>query len=303
MVQDPPASPEAAADRRAWLGERADTVERGLSEELNRLKALGTANSRLLEAVEYSLQAGGKRIRPVLVLECCRVSGGREEDAMPAALAVECVHTFSLIHDDLPAMDDDELRRGRPTNHRVFGEAMAILAGDWLVAHAFALCGQAAPDRVAGLVAALSNGTKSMVVGQGADIAGESEETDPERVQFIHMHKTAALIAASTRMGAVAADAGPEAEERMERFGRHLGLAFQITDDLLDATGTTVTLGKRAGKDASVAKQTWPAAYGIEASRAEARREIEAAIELLEPYGQRADGLRGLATFILSRDR
>ena len=292
-------------DWSAWFDQQRERVDVKISNHLNALKRKITPHSRLLESVEYSLAGGGKRLRPVLVLETCRVCGGSEGAAWPAALAVECVHAFSLIHDDLPAMDDDDLRRGKPTNHQVFGEALAMLAGDWLVAHAFELLASEGVDpRVAPqLVRVLAEATRDMVVGQGADIAGQQQPTDVELVRFIHRRKTARLLEACCELGSLSARAAADDTERMAEYGRRLGLAFQISDDLLDRTGTTARLGKRVGKDADESKQTYPAAFGIEESRRRAREEIEAGVAALEPFGTRADHVRHLAWYILARDR
>lgn len=287
---------------RSWYESRRAAVDNALSIHLNRLKSTSPGNTRLLEAVQYSLSAGGKRLRPVLVLTACEICGGTDAAAWPAAIAIECVHTFSLIHDDLPAMDDDDLRRGMPTNHKVFGEAHAILAGDWLVAHALGLLASAGGPAAAELVAALADGSECMIVGQTADIEGESKPTDAGRVQLIHEMKTAALIRAGCRMGAIAAAASAPEREAMSEYGRRLGLAFQIADDLLDATGTTEGLGKRAGKDAAASKQTYPAAFGMEESRRRAREEVDAARAALAPFGDRAATLRVLAEYVIRRD-
>ncbi|MFN0137163.1 MAG: polyprenyl synthetase family protein [Phycisphaerae bacterium] len=288
-----------------WLEQRRLAVEAGLSTHFAALKTLGKPHTRLIDAVLYSVASGGKRVRPVLVLESCGVCGGDESAAMPAAVAVECIHTFSLIHDDLPAMDNDDLRRGVPTNHKVFGDALAILAGDWLVTHAFrAICGAhvSGETRVA-MVDALAIGTEGMVVGQAADIEGETLATDAARVGFIHLHKTARLIEASCRLGALAAQADNDCVSALSEYGRHLGIAFQICDDVLDCTSSTAALGKTAGKDAGASKQTFPAAYGIEESRRRAREEVDAAIASLGRLGSAADRLREVAEFVIQRDR
>jgi len=302
---DTVASAGVPASWQAWFDRRRRAIDASVSKHLNVLKAGQNPHSRLIESVEYSLQQGGKRLRPILVIEACAICGGEESAAMPAALAIECVHTFSLIHDDLPAMDDDDLRRGRPTNHKVFGEAVAILAGDWLACHAFELLagGDVQPAVAAEMTRVLAGATADMIVGQGADIAGEQRPTDADLVRFIHRHKTARLIEAACVLGAVAAQAGTVRREALAGYGRHLGLAFQIADDLLDATGETDKLGKRAGKDAGEAKQTYPAACGIEQSRRQATREIEAACQALGTFGPVADNLRHLARFVIERDR
>lgn len=290
---------------RRWFDAQRSRVDNALSSHLNALKRDFTPHSRLLDCVEYALTAGGKRLRPVLVLECCRVCGGTEAAAWPAALAVECVHTFSLIHDDLPAMDDDDLRRGKPTSHKVFGEALAILAGDWLLAHAFALLTeQRRGQRLAAeLTRVLATASCEVCLGQGADIAGQQRPGDAELVRFIHGYKTSRLFEACCRLGALSARAQAADIKRMARYGSHLGLAFQIVDDLLDCAGTAERVGKRTGKDAAVAKQTYPAVFGPAASREHARREIDAAVAALAPFGVRARRLRLLAEYVLARDR
>ncbi len=290
---------------RDWYARRQSDVDGALVRHLKSLKSRPEPHSRLVEAVEYSLVQPGKRLRPILVLESCLACGGRDEQAWPAALAVECIHTFSLIHDDLPAMDNDDLRRGRPTNHVVFGDALAILAGDWLGAHAFELIASAdVPAETRGLlVGELATATGDMVVGQAADIAGETRPIDAELVHFIHVHKTSRLIAAACRMGAISAGASAALAQSLGRYGAHLGVAFQIVDDLLDATGTSTTLGKRAGKDAVESKQTYPAAFGLDQSRARAEQEINAALAAVESLGERGGVLRELARYVVSRDR
>jgi len=294
-----------SADFSAWLARSRQEVDDALAAHAKELEPVMGPHSRLPAAVAYSVQAGGKRVRPILVLETCRVCGGRTEAAWPAALAVECVHTFSLIHDDLPAMDDDDTRRGVPTSHKVFGEALAILAGDWLLAHAFALLVSDRYDHkiLANLAHTLATGTQCMIEGQAADIEGENRPPDHDLVQYIHGHKTAALVETCCRLGAACAGASGDAAAAMGRYGRHLGLGFQITDDLLDATGSMEQVGKRVGKDAAAAKQTYPAAVGVAESEAQARREVELALKALEPFGSRADRLRDLASFVVQRDR
>lgn len=289
---------------RDWLARSREEVEQALTAHLAELKSTIEPHSKLPDAVEYSVKVGGKRLRPILVLETCRICGGQTERALAAALAIELIHTFSLIHDDLPAMDDDDLRRGQPTNHKVYGEALAILAGDWLSAHAFSLLagGRCEPGVTAALLYTLADGTKRMIEGQGADMAGEGQPVNGGLVKYIHQHKTAALIETCCRMGAICAGTSDDVLAALARYGRHLGLAFQITDDLLDATGSQASLGKRVGKDAVVAKQTYPAAFGVEQSQAQARREVEAALQALEPFGSRADRLRDLARYVVQRD-
>ncbi len=288
-----------------WYPPRLTEVEAAIAAHLKVVKSALGSHSRLADAVEYSMRSGGKRLRPILVLEACATAGGPAADAMPAAIAVECVHAFTLIHDDLPAMDDDDLRRGRPTSHRVFGEALAILAGDWLQAHAFALLVEQArtPAMAAAWMAELAAATADVIAGQAADVESEGREPDAALVEIIHGWKTARLIQACCRMGAAAARASAAASDALGEYGQRLGLAFQIVDDLLDATGVEESVGKRVGKDATVAKQTYPAAFGVAESRRQVEREIAAALGALDPFGASAERLRDIAGFVAARDR
>ena len=223
---------------------------------------------------------------------------------MPAAIAVECIHTFSLIHDDLPALDNDELRRGQPCNHKIFGDGQALLAGDWLAAYALVLPIMEYHSELAMVLSrTLAQAELDMIAGQAADVDGENRAADMELVEYIHRHKTARLIEAACRMGGLCAKASEEQLAALERFGRHLGLAFQITDDLLDVTGSSNAMGKHVGKDATVAKQTYPAASGIEQSRVRARQETAAALKALEPLGPHAEHLGALAEYVVVRER
>ncbi|MGE0479935.1 MAG: polyprenyl synthetase family protein [Phycisphaerae bacterium] len=287
----------------AWLEAERARIDGWLADHVRGLSATASPHSRLIEAVGYSLQAGGKRVRPILVVECARICGGTDEHARPAALAIECVHTFSLVHDDLPAMDDDDLRRGVPTNHKVFGEALAVLAGDWLLAHALAQASEASTPHVATrLTSVLAEGVKAMIVGQAADIAGERRAPDGDLVDFIHLHKTARLIETACRLGAVSAGACDAETNDLGEYGRRLGIAFQIADDLLDLTGSAAAAGKRVRKDADKSKQTYPAVHGVEASRRRAALEVESALACIERFGSRGVRLRELAHYAAARD-
>lgn len=243
----------------------------------------------LRDALRYVLLAGGKRLRPALVLACSHAVGGTTEAALPAACAVELVHTFSLTHDDLPAMDDDDLRRGRPTLHKTTSEAMAILAGDALLNQAFELVGTQveAPNVARDLVVELARGTGDMISGQVWDTLPDFDESVPPRTRLltIHRHKTAALLRAACRMGAMSGGASPEQLSAITRYAEACGLMFQIVDDLLDVTQTTSHLGKTAGKDAEQGKLTFPGLLGIEASRAEVENSRQAAHEALDMLG------------------
>ncbi len=263
---------------------------------------------RLVESVRYSITGGGKRLRPALVLECYLACGGassgqRWETALAAAGAMELIHTFSLVHDDLPAMDDDDLRRGRPTNHIVFGEALAILAGDAMVTLAFQALATGEPALVQPLVRELASGSTGMIAGQVLDIEGETKTLTLEELQQVHRLKTGRLLTGSCRMGAIAAGASEAQLDRLTRYGQHLGLAFQIVDDLLDVTSTPEQLGKKTNKDADGGKNTYPRLLGIEASRAEAQKQVDGAVEALDGFPAAADGLKDLARFVVARSR
>lgn len=289
---------------RAHYAELQRVIEGGLNRFL---PETGEGPPRLREAMRYSLFAGGKRLRPVLLLASYELHGGsrQEQEALPLACALEMIHTFTLVHDDLPAMDNDDFRRGRPTNHRVFGEAMAILAGDALFNHAFATALQAdlSPDRLVRALRILTekSGLEGVIGGQVYDLEGEGATPTLEGVIRIHERKTAALLQASLMMGAVAAGAEEENVRRMERVGYHLGLAFQMVDDVLDEVGDAATLGKTPGKDRAQGKLTYPAVRGVEGTLEDARKEVEKAWALLEPYGEAAWFLRDLGQFILER--
>jgi geranylgeranyl pyrophosphate synthase len=252
----------------------------------------------LHQAVRYSMEAGGKRIRPVLLLAIWENLDGTL-DPEPAAAAVECLHTYSLIHDDLPSMDDGDLRRGRPTCHRKFDEATAILAGDALLTHAFALLGRAypsAPKTGIDLVSELGSaaGSTRLIGGQMEDILAESSNCSAERLRFIHENKTAALMSAATGMGAIVAEASTDRVQTARSLGKHLGLAFQIIDDILDATGTPEALGKDVGADATSQKNTYVSLFGIDAAREAARAETSLALEFCRKLPNESDFLANL---------
>jgi geranylgeranyl diphosphate synthase type II len=263
--------------------------------------------AQLKEAIHYSLLAPGKRLRPRLVLLATEACGGRDETAMPAACAVEMIHAYSLVHDDLPAMDDDDLRRGRPTCHKKFDEATAILVGDALLARAFEILAEDIQpgDRAVRCCAVLAHaaGATALVGGQAADLAGDVAEDDVEALEAIHRRKTGALIVASLQLGGITAGASAGQLAALEQFGRNLGLAFQITDDLLDVAGDPTTAGKRLAKDAARGKATYPRFLGIEASRDRAAQLIDEASKAMELFGASAEPLRGLARSVLDRTR
>jgi len=281
-------------------------VDAYLRQELARRAGQSTPE-KLFKAIEYSLFAGGKRLRPALVIEsfraCAAPRDGERADidaCLPAAGAIELIHTFSLVHDDLPAMDDDDLRRGRPTSHKVFGEAMAILAGDAMMTLAFDLLA----DRPA-LVRELARaaGPLGMIGGQVHDIEGENQSLDLAALSSLHAMKTGALLRCAARMGAICANASEDTVARLSDFASHLGLAFQIVDDLLDVTSTPSQLGKRTRKDASRGKNTYPALLGIDGAKQQAAEQLSAALAALDPLGSSAANLRTLACFVVERNR
>jgi len=259
-------------------------------------------------AMRYSVQAGGKRLRPILVIAGAEAVGAPPATVMPTACALEMIHTYSLIHDDLPAMDDDDYRRGRLTNHKMFGDAVAILAGDALLTLAFKLVADNAalvsdPRVVCDVVAAIAeaSGTFGMVGGQVVDIESEGKAITPETLEYIHRHKTAALLRGSLWVGARLGGADAAALAAIDDAGQSLGLAFQIVDDILDVEGSLEALGKTAGSDARKQKATYPALHGLEVSRREARRLIEEAKSRLAVFGDRATPIRALADFVVER--
>jgi geranylgeranyl diphosphate synthase type II len=268
------------------------------------------APPRLMESIDYSFSAGGKRLRPVLILECFRACAANanpqsEASALAAAAAMELIHTFSLVHDDLPAMDDDDLRRGRPTNHKVFGEAMAILAGDAMVTMAFeVIAADAEPGVVPALIRELaqSAGPSGMIGGQVLDMDGENRSLSLHELQRIHRMKTGALLTCSCRLGAIAAGADSSQIDAVTEFGKHLGLAFQIVDDVLDVTSTPEQMGKATNKDAGKGKNTYPALLGLDASRKEAAEQLKMALKAVEPLKRAADRLSLLARFVVERE-
>jgi len=284
------------------IARRARQVDAALRDYLARAEG---APDRLAEAMRYSLEAGGKRLRPALVLECCALCGGQDDAAMPAAAAIECVHTFSLIHDDLPGMDDDDLRRGRPTNHKIFGEAMAILAGDALLTFAFELIARdvrpAARSQAMSLAMARGVGWQGMIAGQALDLLAESGAPRLEQVREIHALKTARLMATACVLGGLAADAPADHLAILDRYGHHLGLAFQAVDDLLDVVGSSQILGKTAGKDAKAGKQSLPRVVVMEEGWQMAERLAAEAASALDPFGALARPLVNLARFVVDR--
>lgn len=292
-------------DLQQYLRERArlvdDALERYLPHEEMRPQVLH-------RAMRYSTLSGGKRLRPVLVIAGAEAVGGKAETVLPTACGIELIHTFSLIHDDLPAIDNDTLRRGRPTCHVQFGEAVAILAGDALFATAFELIARnvetAPAERVVQVlhVIAEASGTRGMVGGQMVDIESEGKQVDAETLEYIHRHKTAALIRASVVSGAVLAGAEQWQVDALSRYGELTGLAFQIADDLLNVTGDPRKTGKAVGTDAERGKATYPALFGIEASRERAYQLVQQAVDALQPFGEKAEPLRAIAYLVVERE-
>ena len=283
----------------------AEKVESALTEYLSERYVGDTVTA---QAMAYSTLGGGKRIRAFLVLEFARMFGASEEAAMPFACALECIHAYSLIHDDLPCMDDDDLRRGRPTNHKVFGEGVAVLAGDALLTEAFAMLARVpanerydAKDYITEF--AFRTGSLNLVGGQVLDLEGEGRQLSVDELRAIHHGKTSALIIASLRLGGMAAGCTAEQLDALTAYGRDLGLAFQIIDDILDVTSSPEVLGKSIGKDAREQKATYPALVGLENARAEARALTAAARADLDVFSaRRAENLLAISDYLLKRD-
>ncbi len=291
----------------AELDERRRLVEAALDRALPAESAWPETIHR---AMRYSLFAGGKRIRPLLALAAGEAMGGRRDDVMPLACAVEMIHTYSLVHDDLPAMDDDDLRRGKPTSHKVFGEAIAILAGDALLTQAFALVAAVPPGAdpallprrlAATAILAEAAGSTGMIGGQVMDLESEGRRLDTRALETMHRAKTGALLVASVRGGAVLGGGAGGDLARLDRYAAAIGLAFQVVDDVLDETGAAHELGKTAGKDARAGKATYVSVHGLEASRAMARRLLDDALAAISPLGARGRLLEALARGIVER--
>ncbi len=262
----------------------------------------------IYKAMDYSLHAGGKRIRPVLMLACAELMGAETEKVMPFACAMEMIHTYSLIHDDLPCMDNDDLRRGKPTNHKVYGEAIAVLAGDGLLNLAYETVlkhSQLSPNMTLAALAILaeSAGVEGMIGGQVIDLESEGKSIDSITLMTLHMHKTAALIMASAKIGALLGGGGRDDLIAVEEFARYLGIAFQIKDDILDVSGNEEILGKTTGSDAENQKSTFVAVYGLETSENMLADYTQKAIESLGRFGAKAEFLIHLSNFLLDRDR
>ena len=290
---------------KAYLKSHQKEIDRDLDRYLPKA---AVKPATLHKAMRYSLFAGGKRLRPILCLAAAEACHGKIENALPLACALECIHTYSLVHDDLPSMDNDDFRRGRPTCHKVFGDGIAVLAGDALLTIAFEIVSKAKPATrydmsiLLGEVA-VAAGSQRLIAGQVADLEAEGKKVNRGQLRYIHENKTAAILTTSVRLGAMSANAEPKKLRAITNFGQGLGLAFQVIDDILDVTQTSEMLGKSAGKDIAAQKATYPAVIGLEKSRAEARRLTREAHDALSIFGSReAKALHALANYLLERE-
>jgi geranylgeranyl diphosphate synthase type II len=288
----------------SYLRSRIQLVDEALDRILPKANA---KPATIHKAMRYSLFAGGKRLRPVLTLAAAEACGGEMGCGIEAACAVECIHTYSLVHDDLPCMDDDDLRRGRPTNHKVFGEGIAVLAGDALLTAAFEILAKAPQTpryKTDSFVRELaqSAGSGWLIAGQVMDLESEGKSISRNDLRFIHQAKTAALLTSALRLGAMSANASPRKLAHLTEFGQSVGLAFQVIDDILDVTQTTEKLGKTAGKDVEATKATYPAIFGLAQSKKIATTLTRKARTTLQPFGKKAEALHALADMLLGRD-
>jgi len=290
---------------KAYLRSRQKQIDRALDRYLPKTKVKPLT---LHKAMRYSLFAGGKRLRPILCLAAAEACRGKITDALPLACALECIHNYSLVHDDLPSMDNDDYQRGRPTCHKVFGDGIAVLAGDALLTIAFEIVSMAKPARRYDMSTllreiAVAAGSQRLIAGQVADLEAEGRDVKRDQLRFIHENKTAAILKSSVRLGAMSANADAKKLRAVTQFGRGLGLAFQVIDDILDITQTSEILGKSAGKDIAARKATYPAVIGLEKSRAEARRLTRQAHDALSVFRSgEAEPLHALANYLLERE-
>ena len=288
-----------------YLRTRQKEIDRALDRYLPKAS---TKPATLHKAMRYSLFAGGKRLRPILCLAAAEACRGNIDNALPLACAVECIHTYSLVHDDLPSMDNDDFRRGRPTCHKVFGDGIAVLAGDALLTIAFEIVSTAKPTPRYDISiflreVAVAAGSQRLIAGQVADLEAEGKRVKRDQLRFIHENKTAAMLKSSVRLGAMSADADAKRLAAITQFGERLGLAFQVIDDILDVTQTSEILGKSAGKDVAAKKATYPAVIGLDKSRAEAMRLTRQAHNALSVFrGGNAEQLHALANYLLERE-
>jgi len=297
-------SAQSAFDFKQYVNRQIKAVNDALE---GFLPAAKTKPGTIHKAMRYSMFAGGKRMRPILTLAAAEACGGTAAAAMPLACAVECIHTYSLIHDDLPAMDDDDFRRGKPTNHKVFGEGIAVLAGDALLSQAFDFAAQCKgwprySHRDVVKEIAVTSGSLQLIAGQVADIEGEGKKTSAQQLKYIHERKTSALLTCSVRLGGMSANCTPGQLKALTDFGYNVGLAFQIIDDILDVTQTSEKLGKTAGKDEAVQKATYPAIIGLDKSRKKAKELTEKSFAALKTFKGKAVALQALAAYLLNRD-
>src|ERR1700731_3607922 len=291
-------------DLRHYLASRQKKIDRALDRYLPKQNV---KPATIHKAMRYSLFAGGKRLRPILCLAAAEACGGRVENALPLACAMECIHTYSLVHDDLPSMDNDDFRRGRATCHKVFGDGIAVLAGDGLLTIAFEIVSRAKPTSRYDMSIllreiAVAAGSQKLIAGQVADLEAEGKKSTSAQLRYIHENKTAAILTTSVRLGAMSANADAKKLQTITNFGRALGLAFQVIDDILDVTQTSEKLGKSAGKDIAAKKATYPAVIGLDQSRAEAKRLTKQAHDSLSIFRARADALHALANYLLERE-
>lgn len=288
------------------LKNRVNKIEQILNEYMPKEEGY---QKKVFESMNYSLKAGGKRLRPILTLEACKIVGGEEEDAIAFAVAIEMIHTYSLIHDDLPALDNDDLRRGRKTNHKVYGEAMAILAGDGLLNYAYEIMlkesiGKKDPEKYLKAIneIAKSAGIYGMIGGQVVDIESEGKKIDMDKLDFIHMNKTAAIIIGCMRAGAIIGNATDKQLEDITKYAKNIGLSFQIVDDILDIVGDEAKLGKNVGSDIDNEKSTYPSLIGLEKSKEVANQLIKEAKASINQISKDNAFLNGLAEYIVDRE-
>jgi geranylgeranyl diphosphate synthase type II len=304
-AQNSRAEGQRSFDLEKFLGTSTKAVNSALDKFIPSEK---TKPATIHKAMRYSLFAGGKRMRPAVCLAAAAACGGSQADAMPLACAVECIHTYSLVHDDLPAMDNDDYRRGKLTNHKVFGEGIAVLAGDALLTQAFEIAAKSKgwprySHQTLILELARAAGSLQLIAGQVADLEGEGKKTSVEQLRYIHERKTSALLCCSVRLGGMSANCSAAQLKALTDFGYNVGLAFQVIDDILDVTQTSEQLGKTAGKDTKAQKATYPSIVGLDKSRKIAEQLTNKAFASLKIFKGKAQALEGLAEFLLKRDR
>src|SRR3989454_11030637 len=290
---------------KTYLGSRQKKIDRALARYLPKENV---KPATIHKAMRYSLFAGGKRLRPILCLAAAEACGGKIDNALPLACAMECIHTYSLVHDDLPSMDNDDFRRGRPTCHKVFGDGIAVLAGDALLTVAFEIVSRAKPTSRYNMSILLGEiadaaGSQKLIAGQVADLEAEGKKATRDQLRYIHQNKTAAILTTSVRVGAMSANADAKKLKAITSFGRALGLAFQVIDDILDVTQTSETLGKSAGKDKQAQKATYPSIVGLEKSRKIAEQLTRRAFGALRVFAGKAAALEALADYLLRRNK